>query len=390
MAVTEKGYIRPTFDDLLKHRIDQAKELFGDDIDTSNSSPLGKFIRLSVQDLAEAYEAQEIIYYSRFPHTAVGQNLDRLMPFAGITRNSATRAEHEIEFTGDASYEVPVGFLVGTTSGETFYLANNVVLDENGVGTGLVQCTELGEIGNVSDGEITQIINPDASVHKITHKGIVMIGKETETDAELRERFSVAIEGSGSGTLASIRGAVMRVNGVNSCIVIENDGDETDSDGRPPHSFEVLVYASETLDQQIAEAIFSKKPLGIKSFGKVSATVVDASGDQKEVKFSRVSEVPIYINVGVAVDASFEIDGVEQIQNILSDYINYSDNGEDVIYSSLYRYIFSVTGVKDVLSLSISTDGAAYSASNVIVASDKVARLSASNVKVEVTNYADK
>lgn len=90
--VNEQGYYRPTYDELLAGRIAQAQELFGEDIDTSNASPLGKFIRLSVQDLADAYEAQEIIYYSRFPHTATGQNLDRLMPFAGITRNPATRA----------------------------------------------------------------------------------------------------------------------------------------------------------------------------------------------------------------------------------------------------------------------------------------------------------
>ena len=96
MAVNEKGYIRPTYDELLEARIAQAQELFGDDIDTSDASPPGKFIRLAVQDLADAYEAQEIIYYARFPNTATGQNLDRLMPFAGISRNPATRASHTV------------------------------------------------------------------------------------------------------------------------------------------------------------------------------------------------------------------------------------------------------------------------------------------------------
>ena len=186
--VNEQGYYRPTYDELLAGRIAQAQELFGEDIDTSNASPLGKFIRLSVQDLADAYEAQEIIYYSRFPHTATGQNLDRLMPFAGITRNPATRAEHTIKFTGTANHVVPVGFLVGTTGDEEFFLVNEVTLNDSGVGSGTVQCTELGTIGNVKLGSITEIVNPDVDVSAIEHTGIVPDRGEQERNGRRRRQ----------------------------------------------------------------------------------------------------------------------------------------------------------------------------------------------------------
>lgn len=389
MPVNDSGYLRPTYDELLESRITLAKELFGEDIDTSNASALGKFIRLSVKDLSDAYEAQEIIYYSRFPHTATGQSLDRLMPFAGITRNAATRAEHQIKFTGTAAYEVPVGFLVGTAGDQEFYLVNGVTLGEDGTGNGIVQCTELGEVGNVALGTITEIVNPDANVSAIEHTGVLTLGKETETDVELRKRFEIAIEGAGSGTVSSIRGAVMRVNGVSSCMVAENDGDTQDASGRPAHSFEVYVYAPETLDQDVAEAIFRKKPIGIKTYGSVSKTVKDESGKDVTIHFSRVSEVPVYIKITIKKDTHFELDGVEQIQNALSDYVNDLSNGEDVIYASLYKYIFGVSGVRDVSSLTISTDGSTYSSGNVTISTDHVARLSAANVAVEVTEYAD-
>lgn len=390
MPVNEYGYLRPTYDELLEDRITLARELFGEDINTEENTALGKFIRLSVQDLATAYEAQEIIYYSRFPHTATGQSLDRLMPFAGISRNAATRAEHLIEFTGTAGYEIEPGFLVGTTGDEEFYLVNPVTLDENGIGSGTVQCTVLGEFGNVALGAITEIVNPSVDVTAVRHIAVETIGKETETDAELRDRFDVAIKGSGSGTSTAIQGAVMRINGVTGCLVVENATNSTDADGRPPHSFEVYVYAPDELDQEIADTIFSKKPLGIQCVGDVSVNVSDIAGATQVVKFSRVNEVVIYIKATVAVDGDFELDGVEQIQTALADYVNALSTGDDVIFASLYKYLFGVTGVRDVTALGLSTDGSAYNASNVIMGANAIARASAANILIEVTDYADR
>lgn len=388
MAVNENGYLRPTFDDLLESRIEQAKELFGEDIDTSDASALGKFIRLSVQDLAEAYEEQEIIYYSRFPHTATGQSLDRLMPFAGITRNPATRAEHEITFTGTAGYEIPIGFLVGTTGEVEFYLVNSVTLDESGSAKGIVQCTELGEVGNIALGAITEIINPDADVSDIAHTAIITIGNEIESDSSLRKRFDLAIEGSGSGTPTAIRGAIMRINGVTGCLIVENNTNET-VDSRPPHSFEVFVYAPDTLDQEIAKAILGKKPLGIKAVGDVSVNVIDDSGSTQVIKFSRVTETVVYIKATISVDNDFELDGEEQIKSALVGYINNLATGEDVVFTSLYKHFYSVAGIRDVTSLGICTDGASYAAQNITMDEDDVARVSEATITIEVKNYAD-
>lgn len=389
MAVNEKGYIRPTYDELLAARFQLARELFGDDIDISNSSPLSKFIRLSVKDLADAYEAQEIIYYARFPHTATGQSLDRLMPFAGITRNPATRAEHSIKFTGTANHSIEVGFLVGTTGKEEFYLANPLVLDEAGTGIGIVQCTELGTSGNVQLGAITEIINPDSNVLTIEHMNVELLAEDEETDAELLKRFEIAIEGSGSGTAAAIRGAVMRVAGVNSCVVVENTSDQINEKGIPAHSFETFVFAPSTEDQDIADAIFSKKPLGVKAHGSVNVTVVDVSGGSNNVAFSRVTEKVVRIKITIATDASLEIDAEEKIKTALLQYVNRLSAGEDVIYTRLYKDIFAIAGVKDVTSLTLSTDGITYSIGNITVEQREVATLSAENIIVEVTAYED-
>ena len=50
MVLTEKGFQRPTYDDLLAAQVARAKKLFGEDIDTSGQSILGKFIRINVSE----------------------------------------------------------------------------------------------------------------------------------------------------------------------------------------------------------------------------------------------------------------------------------------------------------------------------------------------------
>ena len=67
MVLTDKGFQRPTYDDPLTRQENRAKTLFGEDIDTSSQSILGKYIRLNVEDAAECYELLEEIYYAIFP-----------------------------------------------------------------------------------------------------------------------------------------------------------------------------------------------------------------------------------------------------------------------------------------------------------------------------------
>lgn len=380
----EKGYTRPTYDDLLDAQIARAKELFGDDIDTSELTPLGKYIRLNVYDLAEAYEVSEKIYYSRFPNTAEGTSLDRLMPFAGISRNVATPARHKVKITGTAGETVEVGFLVDTNDGVTFYLIQDTVIGAEGTVEAIFECETAGEIGNVPVGAIVNIVNPDANVDSITHISIDTDGRDEESDAELRERFSLAIAGSGSGTINAIRGAIMRINGVYGCVIKANETNETDSGGRPAHSFECYVQADSSLNQLIAEAIFSKKPVGIKTYGTTSVTVKDEAGEDHTVSFSVASDVEVGVKVTIKTNNYYPSNGADLIKANLEDYINSLTNGESVIRTALYEKIYAVEGVVEVTSLTISISGGAYSEQNVVCTPAQAPRTDTGSIEVTV------
>lgn len=381
-ALTDKGFLRPTYDDLLTDAENRAKQLFGEDIDTSELSPLGKYIRLNVYDLAQIYEDLEIVYFARFPNTASGQSLDRLCAFVGITRNPATPAVHNLTITGTAGTVVEAGFLVSTVEGIEFYLINDATIGEDGTVTADFESVEAGSIGNVTVGAIDTIVNPDVNIEDIKHNSIVTLGEEVESDYNLRTRFTLAQAAIGEGSSASIIGAVSKVSGVQSVMLVENDTSE-EVDGRPPHSFEVYVYGGD--DTEVAEAIYAKKPMGIQAYGSTTVTIEDEGGTSHTINFTRTVAVMIKVQIKIKTDNLFESDGVAKIKQNIIDYVAALGNGDDIIRTALYGAIHSVAGVTETTELKLSGDGgASYSESNVELANTHIARITEDDITIEV------
>lgn len=357
MALSEKGYYRPTYNEILETKIQTAKELFGEDIDTSEQTALGKFIRIGAYDLSKAYEDIEHIYYSRFPNTASGISLDRLCVFAGISRNPATFAEHTIIVNGEVGTKVDEIIVCGENEDITFHNIEPFVIPGEGVIEITVQCAVEGELGNVV--VVDKIVNPIANIIDVEYSGTVKYGENVESDFELRQRFSQAIEGIGSSNASAIKTSVLRVPTVKSVSIIENKTNET-VDNRPPHSFECFVYGGEEYQEEIAQAIYDKAPIGIVSCSTsdnpITKTIYDDGGTGHTITFSHTSNIPVYIEVGYRTNNKFELDGEKQIKEALVEYINNLGVGSDVIFSSLYGYIYDVEGVRDVTRLSIGTD----------------------------------
>lgn len=384
MGLTEQGYHRPAYDEILATKIQKAKDLFGENIETDEKTPLGKFIRIGAYDLAKAYEDIENVYYARFPNSATGTSLDRLCVFAGITRNPATQAIHKIKVYGETETVIGIGELVVSSGEITFYSANEYTIPTSGSVEVEVECTEAGEIGNVKS--ITEIVNPTAEISHIEYIGISEAGEDEEPDAELRKRFSAAVEGAGSSNINAIRAALLRVPTVTSVGIIVNDTDAT-KDGRPSRSFECYVYGGVGYEQDIAEAIFDKCPIGIKtcstSENPVSVTLNDDGGHEHTIYFSHTETVAVYVSMKIVTDAKFEgDDGIKQVKNAITTYIDSLGVGADVVLSTLYGHIHSVVGVVEVKELKLSTDGTTYNAANITIGEYQVADTDASKVGV--------
>ena len=367
--ITAKGYKRETFEDILSDYTLKAQELFGEDIDTSDQTPLGKIINIMAYARAKDHEEAELLYYSRFPNTAKDINLDRLCPFVGVTRNVATPAQYEVTVTGDSGTTIPLEFLVATESGIEFWNTTETTIEEGSTTcTIVVECTENGTFGNVPPEEITEIVNPEAGIDSVLGNQVVSVGKDEESDYELRERIVEAGEGGGSCNEASVIASLLKVPTVTSATVIVNDTDTTDEYGNLPHSIACYVAGGNDYSQEIGEAIFSSKPLGIKTNGTTTVNVIDSGGYTHEIKYNNMRSVTVYVKITITTNRYFKGEiGINEIKENIMNYINSLGFGEDVILSALYGYIYSVEGIAKVDSLQLSTDGTTYSNNDIAI-----------------------
>lgn len=368
MGLTDKGYQRRTFDDIMRGKIQKAKELFGENIDTGDQSVLGRIMRINAYDQAITEEELEAVYYSSKPNSASGQSLDRLVPLGNISRNPATAASYSVRVQGTEGYVIEAGFLVGTDAGLTYWATQESTIGADGTCLIEVSCTEAGTIGNVSAGAINKIINPDANISAAEGVQCLSAGVDEESDAELRERLNTAMSGAGGSSTDALVSALLRVPTVRYARVIENDGAEADSDGRPPNSFEAFVQGGEDYHQEIAKTVFAHRSVGIKTVGDIACTVTDICGNEKTVRFSHTPTTSVLVRVKIRATTSFPGDGKAQVESGVIGYINSLGLGKALVQNSLYTPVYAVTGVTEVVSLELSADGGgSYSTANVTV-----------------------
>lgn len=365
MPLTTTGFQRRTFDEILSAKIQKAKELFGEDIDTSDVAVLGKILRINAYDQNITEEETENIYYSLSPTTATGQSLDRVCWRVGISRNPATAAEYVVTVVGEVGTKVPLGFLVGTESGLTYYSVSEATIGDTGTVDIVVSCTEVGEIGNVAALDIIKIINPVANITSVHGMSQIEVGEEVESDYALRLRYSAAREGSGSCSAAAIRAALMRIPTVESVSVATNETNETDASGRPARSFECYIAGGEDYEDEIAATIFDKKPIGIKTHGSITKTVTDEGGYTHDVSFSHTSEVVVHVRITINTSSEFNETSAQEIKNNLREQINNLAVGKSVIVSTLYAPIHAVNGVSEVVELKLSNNEQTWMTKNI-------------------------
>lgn len=130
--LTELGFKRFRYNDFLEIREAQARELFGEDINLSERSPLGKFIRLIAYSEAEQNELAEDVYYSAQVERTTGVSLDAAVKYAGITRIQAKKAYGPITATLNMGATIPAGSIVGTQDNIKFVTKGDIVANVAG------------------------------------------------------------------------------------------------------------------------------------------------------------------------------------------------------------------------------------------------------------------
>ena len=364
--IEKTGYRRRTYEEILNGKLAKARELFGEDINTDGNTVLGKYIRINAYDQFKVEEFAEALYYSIFPQTSSGQSLDRLAWVVGMERNIATPSRYKVRVTGAVGAVVEYGFLVGTETGLNFYNTDTAKIGTSGEVEIIVECAEPGVIGNIVAGDITKIINPTADIDSIKGISLVEVGEAEESDYDFIKRFELVREGKGSCTEASIISALANIPTVQGAYIVVNESATDTVNDLPPKSIACYVDGGSNYAQEIGEAIFDKKPVGIGTYGSESVLINYGGLSEYEVKFSYASDVDIYIDLEIITNDEFESGGNDQIKANLEAFIAALEIGKPLVTTMLYGQIYRVAGVASA-ALKVSTDGAAYSTNNISI-----------------------
>ncbi len=389
-GLSRLGFRRKRYIDIMESMEGRARELFGENINLTERSPLGLFLRIVAWSLGLLWQLAETVYNSAFVDTAEGHDLDKVGLYIGIVRRPAMRATGEVEITGDDDTIIPAGFILETTGGVRFQTTEAATIT-GGTATVEVIAVDAGTSGNLPAGTITEIVNPAVGIDAVTNPEPTVGGLNRETDAEFRARYALSVAKGGASTIDSIRASLLDVEGVRAAIVIENNTAQA-VDGRPPKSFESYLLGGEPED--IASTILQTKAAGIQAYGQESQTVKDAAGQEHVVGFTYAEEVGIEANITVITDEHFRTDGDRQIRTAIVRYIGGRDEdgqvyvglsmGQTVIYNEVIRRVMQVEGVLNA-TITINRAGGNPDREDIAIELTEVAEISWGDITLSET-----
>ncbi|MCP4568608.1 MAG: hypothetical protein GY841_13610 [FCB group bacterium] len=213
-----------------------------------------------------------------------------------------------------------------------------------------------------------------------------VLGQDEMTDPSFRQYRIEVLRRPGAGTLASILSNVRAVEDVTKAIALENwTLEDPDIWGLPAKSFEVLAVGGTGAD--IAQAIFDKKDAGIEPHGDLSSVIADSEGTNHTIKYSRPTEVELYVVISITVDLSlYPTDGEDLVKAVITGYGTDLAIGHDSVASKISGLVMDseegVAGVIDVTSVLQDTSDPPTSSGNFPIARTELAMFDTSRITV--------
>ena len=230
--------------------------------------------------------------------------------------------------TDDAGKVVKTIVLTGKKSDDSFFaeFSSNVQVCE--VTSNLsFETVEYGDIA-LPLGTITSIVSGVDGFTSVTNAVKYTPGRLAESDSSIRLRYAESIAIRSGNTIDRICAALISdVDGCDYAKGYENYTDETDSDGRPPHSLEIVVHGGS--DTEVAETIWNGKAAGIRPYGSHYAYINDSEGIRQYVQFTRIEAVTLHLIISLEVDSDkLDNNYREKIESVLL-AVNLS-SGQDI------------------------------------------------------------
>lgn len=300
------------------------KQIYGSDINVDQNSPDGQMVNifaLSKQDILELIVQD---YDSKDPDQAIGVALDGVSQLCGITRKGGTYTRTNVSIT--ASKTVTLNGLDGTgtpftvsdSTGNLFYLEVGATIT-TGTTAKSFRAANVGAV-TANASTLTVIKTPTAGITSVTNSSAAIeIGADQETDAQLRIRRQRSVAQPALGWFAGLYAALLSLDGVIECKVIENTTGSTDGDGVPAHGIWVIVDGGTAAD--IAATIYRYRNAGCAMKGSVSTAVTQIDSSTFTILHDVASQVALYIKITASSVTGGSVDAVAIQASIVNGYV---------------------------------------------------------------------
>lgn len=443
-GLTSVGFVRKTVE-IIHDEIDSAlRAAFGTSIDLSTGTIEGQLAAIVAEREGLVWEIAEQIYNSQDPNAATGAALDNLSLLTGTFRGAASPSTVTLTLTGTAATVVLLGSQASALStgtkfktladatlvelvawaGTTAYVVgdrrknasrsyicitagtsagsggptttSSAITDSGAVwrymgeGTAVVdvsaECTVNGPLTALAD-DISVIETPVGGWSNVRNLLDATPGTDTMSDQGLRLLRAAELSYRGGSPVLAISARVLQVADVTSCTVFYNNSNITDADGVPAHSVEVMVRGG--VDVDIATALFASVAGGIGYKGTTTVTLQDTQGFDHTIKFSRPTEVPVWVIINIDTDAlTFPADGATAGGQIELAVVAWGDaiaSGDNVRASRVGANAFTVPGVLDVTSTLIGLSNPPTVSTTMVITSRQLATFDSSRIVVNAT-----
>lgn len=378
-GVTEDGFVRKTYNDILEEMQARAREKFGEDINLSSSSFLGMHLQNEAWTLATVWEMAEDVYYSAYVDFSEGSSLDNVGKYITVTRRPAQRSRGTITIEGTEGTRINEGFRIATKGlDKVFETTRSARISDSKKVEIPIRSVSKGSEMNVAPHSIVKVVNPISGVSKVYNKDVTVGGLNIEPDAEFRERYYRSPSRGGSSTRESVEATLLDMDDVTDAFVEENETMET-LDGIPPKSLAPYVFGGK--DKEVAETILSTKAGGIRSYGETTVETVDSKGRYHTIGFTRPNIKDTHVTLNIDPNDGYV--GDEVVTRAVINYIGGEDKdgiayeglklGQDVVISKILAHVMSLQGIRD-LDVKVSVDGVDFADNNIKVAKKEIAR----------------
>lgn len=301
----------------LKTQLDTAfQTIYGADINLDQDTPDGQMIGIFIQAILDLEDLLVQVYNMFDPDNAVGVILDQRVAINGIQRQAGTYTLTPITIVTSQAcnlygldQDVQPVYTIQDNAGNKWLLQTTQLIGGSGTTVATFRAEFPGAnltIPNTIDIPVTIVLGV-VSVNNPTL--YTTLGMNEESDAVLKVRRQKSVSLASQGYLAGLLAALENINGVTSAFVYENNTSDPDGDGVPGHSIWVIVSGTAT-DEEIANAIYTKRNAGCGMKGSTTYTITQVDGSPFVVKWDTVLPENLFI-----VFTATSIDG-EDIPNI--------------------------------------------------------------------------